>query len=214
MAADLLGVDPLATVAIEDSPTGAASAESAGCVVVVVPNHVKVLITGSARGIGKLLVRGLAHEVTEFDLPECDARSLEQLTDAATGHDALVHLAWDTASENYDTDSIDFDNTLMAFNAYRASERTSVRRVVMASSVAADVMHGRRRHVHHAGARRLQACDELGLGSHGVCHAGLRPDVFAVTETLQGGRSYCEVGAVGEVFRRALRFVRGVPKHG
>ena len=45
MAADLLGVDPGATVAIEDSPTGAASAEAAGCRVLVVPNHVEVPLT-------------------------------------------------------------------------------------------------------------------------------------------------------------------------
>ena len=45
MAADLLGVDAAASVAIEDSPTGAASAEAAGCVVVVVPNHVDVPLT-------------------------------------------------------------------------------------------------------------------------------------------------------------------------
>jgi len=40
-AADL-GVDPLSCVAIEDSPTGVASAEAAGCVVVAVPNVVGV----------------------------------------------------------------------------------------------------------------------------------------------------------------------------
>ncbi len=42
LAADLLGVHPATTVAIEDSPPGAASAEAAGCTVVVVPNHVPV----------------------------------------------------------------------------------------------------------------------------------------------------------------------------
>jgi HAD superfamily hydrolase (TIGR01509 family) len=42
-AAALLGLDPAATVAIEDSNTGALSAESAGCTVLVVPNHVPVL---------------------------------------------------------------------------------------------------------------------------------------------------------------------------
>jgi HAD superfamily hydrolase (TIGR01509 family) len=36
-AARLLGVDPAATVAIEDSPTGTASAAAAGCAVLVVP---------------------------------------------------------------------------------------------------------------------------------------------------------------------------------
>ena len=42
-AAGLLGVDPAACVAIEDSNTGAKSAEAAGCTVLVVPNHVPVL---------------------------------------------------------------------------------------------------------------------------------------------------------------------------
>jgi len=42
-AATLLGVEPAATVAIEDSNTGARSAVAAGCTVLVVPNHVPVL---------------------------------------------------------------------------------------------------------------------------------------------------------------------------
>jgi HAD superfamily hydrolase (TIGR01509 family) len=41
-AAALLGVDPADTVAIEDSNTGARSAEAAGCTVLVVQNHVPV----------------------------------------------------------------------------------------------------------------------------------------------------------------------------
>jgi HAD superfamily hydrolase (TIGR01509 family) len=41
-AARLLGVDPRASVAIEDSGPGAASAEAAGCRVLVVENHVSV----------------------------------------------------------------------------------------------------------------------------------------------------------------------------
>ena len=41
-AARLLGVDPGACVAIEDSQPGAASAEAAGCRVLVVENHVRV----------------------------------------------------------------------------------------------------------------------------------------------------------------------------
>jgi HAD superfamily hydrolase (TIGR01509 family) len=39
-AAARLGVDPARCVAIEDSPTGVASAEAAGCAVVAVPHHV------------------------------------------------------------------------------------------------------------------------------------------------------------------------------
>ena len=42
-AAAILGVDPAHTVAIEDSNTGARSAEAAGCTVLVVQNHVPVL---------------------------------------------------------------------------------------------------------------------------------------------------------------------------
>jgi len=42
-AARLLGVDAADCLAIEDSNTGARSAETAGCVVLCVPNHVPVL---------------------------------------------------------------------------------------------------------------------------------------------------------------------------
>ena len=47
-AARLLGVDPADCLAIEDSNTGARSAEAAGCTVLVVQNHVPVL-TGERR---------------------------------------------------------------------------------------------------------------------------------------------------------------------
>ena len=43
LAASELGVDPARCLAIEDSNTGAKSAEAAGCTVLVVPNHVPVL---------------------------------------------------------------------------------------------------------------------------------------------------------------------------
>lgn len=41
-AARNLGIDPADCIAIEDSPTGAASAQAAGCLVLVIPNHVPV----------------------------------------------------------------------------------------------------------------------------------------------------------------------------
>lgn len=41
-AAELLGLDPRWCLAVEDSPTGAAAAEAAGCPVLVVPNAVPV----------------------------------------------------------------------------------------------------------------------------------------------------------------------------
>ena len=64
-AAALLGVDPAATLAIEDSNTGARSAEAAGCTVLVVPNHVPVLpgdrrvFAESLEGLTSQALRGL-----------------------------------------------------------------------------------------------------------------------------------------------------------
>jgi beta-phosphoglucomutase-like phosphatase (HAD superfamily) len=53
-AAGLLGVEPGGCVAIEDSNTGARSAEAAGCLVLVVPNHVPVLPGGRRRFVESL----------------------------------------------------------------------------------------------------------------------------------------------------------------
>lgn len=58
-AAATLGVDPARTLAIEDSNTGARSAEAAGCTVLVVPNHVPVL-PGERRLFAETL-DGLTH---------------------------------------------------------------------------------------------------------------------------------------------------------
>jgi beta-phosphoglucomutase-like phosphatase (HAD superfamily) len=54
-AASLLGVDPTHCLAIEDSNTGATSAGSAGCGVLVVPNHV-VVAPGPRRTFAESLV--------------------------------------------------------------------------------------------------------------------------------------------------------------
>jgi HAD superfamily hydrolase (TIGR01509 family) len=64
-AAERLGVDPRRCVAIEDSPTGIASAEAAGCVVVAVPNVVGLdggpnrSVVGSLRDITPAWLRSL-----------------------------------------------------------------------------------------------------------------------------------------------------------
>ena len=62
-AAAILGVDPAHTLAIEDSNTGARSAEAAGCTVLVVQNHVPVL-----PGERRIFVETLAGMLTG-DLP-------------------------------------------------------------------------------------------------------------------------------------------------
>jgi beta-phosphoglucomutase-like phosphatase (HAD superfamily) len=53
-AAQLLGLDPADCLAIEDSVTGAASAQDAGCPVLVVPNEVAVPIGPRRRQIPSL----------------------------------------------------------------------------------------------------------------------------------------------------------------
>jgi HAD superfamily hydrolase (TIGR01509 family) len=71
-AAAALGVDPFDCVAIEDSPTGAASAGAAGCVVLAVRNHVPIdpapgrVIAASLVGID---VHGLGALVTTTPAP-------------------------------------------------------------------------------------------------------------------------------------------------
>ncbi len=57
-AAELLGLDPADCLAIEDSVTGTAAAEAAGCAVLVVPNEIDV--AGSARRRRVHTLRGLS----------------------------------------------------------------------------------------------------------------------------------------------------------
>jgi HAD superfamily hydrolase (TIGR01509 family) len=65
-AARLLGVEPSSCVAIEDSEVGARSAEAAGCLVVVVENHITV-----ERGDRRIFLDTLAGATTRTlaDLP-------------------------------------------------------------------------------------------------------------------------------------------------
>jgi HAD superfamily hydrolase (TIGR01509 family) len=53
-AAELLGLDPAHCLAIEDSVTGSAAAEDAGCPVLVVPNEVEVPGTDRRRHVDSL----------------------------------------------------------------------------------------------------------------------------------------------------------------
>ncbi|HEX5987959.1 MAG TPA: HAD family phosphatase [Nocardioides sp.] len=67
-AAAVLGVDPARTLAIEDSNTGARSAEAAGCTVMVVPNHVPVL--SAPRRIFRRSLDGLTFSTLPTPLPD------------------------------------------------------------------------------------------------------------------------------------------------
>jgi HAD superfamily hydrolase (TIGR01509 family) len=64
-AAARLGVDPTRCVAIEDSPTGVAAAEAAGCLTVAVPHHVPI-----PPAPGRVVVPSMG---------ELDAASLERM---------------------------------------------------------------------------------------------------------------------------------------
>ena len=61
LAAERLGVDPARCLAIEDSPTGVASALAAGCTVLAVPNHVEVPAHAGARMERRTSLAGLSH---------------------------------------------------------------------------------------------------------------------------------------------------------
>lgn len=102
----------------------------------------KALLTGSNGTIGTVLRNNLDHQFTPFDLPERDARNYDDLVVAAKGQDAIVHLAWDTVTDNYKSDHMNPDNLIMIDNVYRAAVEAGVGRVIMASSVNADRFTG------------------------------------------------------------------------
>ena len=58
-AAELLGFEPAQCLAIEDSITGTAAAEDAGCPVLVVPNEVEVPVTPRRRHVSSLTQVGI-----------------------------------------------------------------------------------------------------------------------------------------------------------
>jgi nucleoside-diphosphate-sugar epimerase len=96
-----------------------------------------ILITGSSGVIGTVLRENLKHDITHFDLPDFDARDYDLLLERVRGHDAIVHLAWDTKTDNWRSEP------LKTFNIYKAALEAGVQRVVMASSVHADKFIGR-----------------------------------------------------------------------
>lgn len=99
----------------------------------------KIAITGAKGIIGGVLREGLADfELTPIDLPEVDVRNIEDLANAISNHDVIIHLAWDTKSDNWRSQNINPDNLQMVVNVYRAAKEKNVKRVIMASSVHAD----------------------------------------------------------------------------
>lgn len=77
-AAARLGVDAARCVAIEDSPTGVASAEAAGCVVVAVPHHVPIEAAATRTVVGSL---------TELSVQRLDELVRDRLRDPLPDRD-------------------------------------------------------------------------------------------------------------------------------
>ncbi len=99
----------------------------------------KIAITGAKGTIGKVLMAGLTdYDLKPMDLPEVDVRNQEKLIDEIKGRHVVIHLAWDTETENWRSGKINPENMVMTFNVYEAAKRTGAKRVIMASSVHAD----------------------------------------------------------------------------
>ncbi len=98
----------------------------------------KVLITGAKGIIGQVLTEGLRnYHITPVDLPEKDVRDYDALYRLAAGKDTIVHLAWNTKTDNIGSGRIDINNSLMFENVYRVALARK-QRVIVASSVHVD----------------------------------------------------------------------------
>lgn len=99
----------------------------------------RIVITGSEGTIGHVLKEGLKeYQITPIDLPENDVREYAKLLDVIPHHNAIIHLAWDTKTDNFKSEKINPENAIMFYNVYKAAIERGVPRVIMASSVHAD----------------------------------------------------------------------------
>ena len=96
----------------------------------------KILITGARGAIGTTLQKELQnYSITPLDLLEHDCRDASLLQGIFPGHDAIIHLAWNTKIDHAGSGAIDPGNSQMFYNVYRIALETKVPRVIMASSV-------------------------------------------------------------------------------
>ena len=62
----------------------------------------RIAITGSNGTIGNVLKDGIKeYQITSIDLPEIDVRKYDKLLEVIPYHSAIIHLAWDTKTDNF-----------------------------------------------------------------------------------------------------------------
>lgn len=102
----------------------------------------RLAITGSNGNIGEVLKKGLTDlEISGIDLPEVDLRNYDQVLNAVQNHSAILHLGWNSKTENLLNENIDPDNMIMALNIYKAACEAQIPRVIMASSIHANAFY-------------------------------------------------------------------------
>lgn len=100
-----------------------------------------ILITGAKGIIGTILTEGLqnAYTITPMTTSDSDVRKYDTVKRYARGQSAIIHLARKTLAEEKLQQATFFENAEMFINVYSAALESGVKRVIMASSVHADV---------------------------------------------------------------------------
>ncbi len=154
------------------------------------PQRLRVGVTGASGTIGKVLAKRLARhfDITGMSrsLDGTDFLDPDGLAERFAGLDAVVHLAWQYAEHSPATPTGGgfYDNLVMNENVYEAAQAANVPKVIMASSVHADVFTdwqgpdlispNRPPHGHHAYGCAKVIVEEMGrdaaaAGLHVVC---------------------------------------------
>jgi UDP-glucose 4-epimerase len=126
----------------------------------------KILVTGSAGRIGKVLCALLeehGHSVRPFDVEQGDLRDIEAVYAAVEGVDAVAHLGaipWAVPGKDYDVMSVNVQGTT---NVLLACVKHGVKRVVAYSSVNAFGSFGMDRAIIH-----LPGADDYPHGSFNI----------------------------------------------
>lgn len=98
-----------------------------------------VLLTGAGGTIGTVISSRVTRPFRSFDVPDFDARHYEQVCEQMKGCESVIHLAWDTKTDNFRTGETDPENYGMTQNILRAAHATGTKRVILASSIHADI---------------------------------------------------------------------------